>query len=199
MNGKGNIITNLIILASGIVLCILCNRPNVLHTIIFVTGIMFIVPALVNMVLLFGRPDNGEMRPSYTMRIVGWITSIAGIILGIFLVAMPDYFAAVLVYLFGGVLALGSLMQIYMLARGYHPVKFPVGLYVAPVIVLIGGVVMLCLGHGKISDFAVTLMMGTGMILFALTSFATMILLRSIARKHKAIARHAGESDSNNA
>lgn len=192
MNGKGNIITNLIILASGIVLCIMSNRPDILHTIILVTGIMFIVPALVNLVLLFGKQQGtGTERTSYTMRVVGWISSIAAIILGICLVVSPDSFVEILVYLFGGVLVLGSLMQIYMLARGYHPAKFPGTLYIAPVIILIGGVTMLSLGRTTISDRIITLMMGIGMILFAVNSFITMTLLHSMARKHKAIPEHS--------
>ncbi len=198
MNGKGSIITNLIILLAGVLLCWLSNRPHVLHTIIFITGIIFIVPALINIVMLFGH-SNSEEKKSYVMKVVDWITSGAGIILGICLVLSPDFFLPILVYLFGAIAVLGGLFQIYMLSYGFRPVKFPATLYIIPVVLLVGGVVMLFTGHyGEdgvgLADQTVLLMTGIGMILFAINTFVTKIMYKSFNSSRKSRPDHAIES-----
>lgn len=174
MSSKASVITNLIVLAAGIVLLLLHSRPGILHWIIFVSGMMFIIPGLINVVLLAGHHKDGS-SPSSSQRIVGWISSIAAVTLGIVMVIAPDMFVDILVFLFGGLMILASLSLIYILAAVLKTRGLPGWLYIGPVIVLVAGVGMVCVGPRPLNDNVVTLITGIGMIIFALSGFSILI------------------------
>lgn len=187
MNSKATVITNLIVLAAGLLLCYVHGRENIPHTIVFITGITLIVPGLINLVLLFSHRDDEHHRPTATMKVAGWISSIASVGLGIIMIVAPGLFTPILVYIFGGVMALAALMLIYLMSRAVKEHGLPLWLYIGPVAVLVAGIVMLCLGQPKMTDSMVTLITGIGMIVFSLSWFTTMIMIARARRAQKAV------------
>lgn len=188
MNSKATVITNLIVLAAGVLLCLVHGRENIPHTIVFITGVTLIVPGLINLVLLFSHRDDERHRPTATMKVAGWISSIASVGLGVLMVVAPGLFTPILVYIFGSVMVLSSLMLIYLMSRAVKEHGIPVWLYAGPVLVLVAGVVMLCMGQPKITDSMVTLITGIGMIVFSLSWFtASIMIVRSRRARNRAL------------
>lgn len=186
MNSRATVITNLIILAAGLLLCYVHGRENIPHTIVFITGVTLIVPGLINLVLLFSHRDDERHRPTATMKVAGWISSVASVGLGVLMVVVPGLFTPILVYIFGSVMILASLMLVYLMSRAVKSHGLPAWLYSGPVLVLIAGVVMVCMGQPRITDSIVTLITGIGMVVFSLSWFTASIM---IVRARKAQKR----------
>ncbi|MCM1532687.1 MAG: DUF308 domain-containing protein [Ruminococcus flavefaciens] len=177
MNSKATFITNVIILAAGLLLCYVHGRQDIPHTIVFITGVTLIVPGLINLVLLFSHRDDEKHRPTATMKVAGWISSVASVGLGVIMVVAPGLFTPILVYIFGAVMISASLMLIYMMSRAVKVYRIPGWLYLGPVIVLIAGVAMVCMGQPRISDAMVTLITGIGMVIFSLSWLICAIMM----------------------
>lgn len=182
MNTKATVFTNLVILIAGLLLCYVHSRENIPHTIVFITGVTLIVPGLLNLVLLFSHRDDDRHRPTASMKIAGWISSVASVGLGVLMVVAPGLFTPVLVYIFGTVMILAPLMLVYLMSRAVKNHGLPVWLYTGPVAVLVAGVVMVCMGQPALSDSTVTLITGIGMIVFSL-SWLTALIMTIRARK----------------
>ena len=188
MNSKATVITNLIILAAGLLLCYVHARENIPHTIVFITGVTLIVPGLINLVLLFSHRDDERHRPTATMKVAGWISSVASVGLGVLMVVAPGLFTPILVYIFGSVMVLASLMLIYLMSRAVKDHGIPVWLYAGPVLVLVAGVVMLCMGQPKMTDSMVTLITGLGLIVFSLSWItASIMIVRARRAQNRAL------------
>ncbi|MDE6450063.1 MAG: hypothetical protein K2L41_08280, partial [Muribaculaceae bacterium] len=99
-------------------------------------------------------------------------------------------FTPVLVYIFGGVMILASLMLVYLMSRAVRSHGLPVWLYVGPVLVLGAGVVMVCMGQPRLTDSVVTLITGIGMIVYALSWFTAAIMMNRAAGEQARIAMH---------
>lgn len=198
MNTKATVLTNIIILLAGAALCYVHAMDNIPHAIVFITGITLIVPGLINLVLLFSHRDDSKHRPTASMKIAGWITSIAAVGLGVLMVTAPGLFTPVLVYIFGGVMGLASLMLIYLMSRAMKAEQMASWPIVGPVLTLIAGVVMICMGQPRLTDQMVTLMTGVGMIVFAVSWLmaSTMVAAHNRrARKAASKAAAAGSGD----
>ena len=88
-------------------------------------------------------------------------------------------------------MVLSSLMLIYLMSRAVKEQGIPVWLYAGPVLVLVAGVVMLCMGQPKITDSMVTLITGIGMIVFSLSWFtASIMIVRSRRARNRALQGH---------
>lgn len=172
MKSKAFFLANLVLLAVGALLCYLHGRVDILHSIVFITGIALIVPGLLNMAVL-----RRESTPSAFSRSIGWVTSLAAIALGVVMMVIPGWFIPVLVYLFGALLILAPLAMVYSMSRVATEPRLPGWSYVAPILVLIAGVVMIGLGRDRLTDQYITLITGIGIILFALNAFVVIALL----------------------
>lgn len=190
MNTRATIITNIIVLVAGLLLCYVHGRENIPHTIVFITGVTLIVPGLLNLVLLLSHRDDERHRPTPTMKVAGWISSVASVGLGVLMVVAPGLFTPVLVYIFGGVMILASLMLVYLMSRAVRSHGLPVWLYVGPVLVLGAGVVMVCMGQPRLTDSVVTLITGIGMIVYALSWFTAAIMMNRAAREQARVEMH---------
>jgi len=182
MNSKATVITNLIILVAGLLLCYVHGRENIPHSIVFITGVTLIVPGLINLVLLFSHRNDEQHRPTATMKVAGWISSVASVGLGALMIAAPGLFTPVLVYIFGTVMILAPLMLIYLMSRAVKEFGLPMWLYIGPALVLIGGVTMVGIGQPSITDSQVTLITGIGMVIFSI-SWLTLSIMTIRARK----------------
>ena len=122
------------------------------------------------------------------MKVAGWISSVASVGLGVLMVVAPGLFTPILVYIFGSVMVLASLMLIYLMSRAVKDHGIPVWLYAGPVLVLVAGVVMLCMGQPKMTDSMVTLITGLGMIVFSLSWFtASIMIVRARRAQNRAL------------
>lgn len=192
MNSKAAFFSNLIILAAGILLCYEHARVDISRTIILITGITLIVPGLLNFILLLSHHSDTH-APTATMRVAGWISSVAAIALGGIMISMPDRFVPFLVYLFGGVMVLASLLQIYLISRAVKRLSIAAWPMTGPILVLIAGVVMICMGETSFSENIITLIVGISMILYAISWYMTSILIAAHNHRERKLASKAQE------
>ncbi|MDR0938462.1 MAG: DUF308 domain-containing protein [Mediterranea sp.] len=141
---KFSLIRILFALVIGLVLVL---WPGVAATYIVITlGVAFFVPGVVSLIGYFTRQKSTENpsgtpadEPSHRFPVEG----VGSLLLGLWLMVMPDFFAEILVYLLGFVLLLGGVQQIasLMAARRWMPV--PAAYYVVPTLILVAGLVAL--------------------------------------------------------
>lgn len=176
--------TNVVILAAGIILIAAFRRPDFLHTLIFITGVLFIVPGLINIFSLAREkkkgPENPERKPAGAL-VISWITSGAAVILGISMCVIPGSYVSLLIYIFALTLIVLGGYHIYMLAKGLKPVSFPGWTYAMPVLTAAAGIAILLLQWFRTTEghSAVVLITGIGLVLFAVTSFIEMAGIRA--------------------
>lgn len=178
MKGNGGIITNLLVLVAGIVLIVLHDREGILPGIIIITGVTFIVPSVLNGVMLLMRRRRDENRMARLSATVGMIASLGGLALGVWMVLFPDSLVGLLVYLFAALLLLGGLYHLYVLLFGFRPLKFPLWMYVIPTVLVAAGIMLLCSDINTIETYIV-LVAGIAMVLFSAGSFLEHIGARS--------------------
>lgn len=175
MKGKGGIITNLVILATGIVLIALNNKADILSGIIVITGCAFVIPSVLNMAILLFRESrkNKGVEQSRASMISGMLASLGGLALGTWMILFPDTLVGLLVYLFAALLLAGGVYHLYMLLFGLRPLKFPFWMYLFPALLIITGVVLFGTDI-KTIEAHIVLIAGIAMTVFACASFLAM-------------------------
>lgn len=185
----GTILNNIIILAAGIVMIAGSRRTDFLTTIIFVTGIVFIFPAIINIFQLLRengeKDEKGQPKRSGFARFASWLCCGAAIVLGLIMCINPGFFKPLYTLVFGTALILGGLFNLYMISFGIRRAKFPKWTYVLPALIVIGGVVVLA---ANLSESVIVLILGIGLIFFSVARFIEMIGRRTIARQDAQVA-----------
>lgn len=179
---KGAWFSALLILIAGIVLCFLFNHNNVLVTIVYIVGALFTATGAVNVIVASSRRSNGKSGAVTTA--VGWIAGLGGIGLGAVMLISPHSFTDILVYVFAIALILAGLWHFFTLSYSFRPLRMPGWLYFLPLIVLVGGVVILCSTSVRENVPVSVLMTGIGGIIFAVTTFLEIMI--GTHMRHKA-------------
>ncbi len=180
MRNKGSLLSTLIILAAGVILCLAYNIQDSVKIIIFIAGASFLIASIVNIVMLCDNTDKeGRKRRSTFNNIIGWIASAGGLAVGVTMLVTPMTFAHSLVYVFGGILTLAALYQLIIIMRGLPGYRYGGWMYILPLLVLATGAVLLCYPYLRQPESQkwVVLISGSGLILFALTNLFTYIAI----------------------
>lgn len=178
MNSNRNFITSLFLLAAGIILIILHNRINIISGIVTIVGLLFILPSLYNLIMLFVRTADGSKQSG---KAAGLISSVGALCLGVCMVAVPDFFVGTLVYIFAGLLVLGGVYQILLIAYASKPLRAPWWMYVLPAATAIAGIVLLVTDIHTI-EHLVVLITGIAFTAVAVNSILVYIGVRSVSR-----------------
>lgn len=188
MKSKAAIWSSVVLLIIGVTLIVMHDRDNLLGTIVLIAGIMFILPSLINMIMLIreGRRRSAGVRRSddrgAVSRAVGWVSSIGGLGLGIAMILSPQTFVSILVYIFAGVMVLGGIYHFYILSRAYRPIIFPGWLYILPAALVAGGAVIL-FSDMKYDTPSVMLITGIALVVFSSATFLEAMSLYAFHRK----------------
>lgn len=190
MRNKGSLLSTLIILAAGVILCFAYNIQESVKIIIFIAGASFLIASIVNIVMLCdnGVDSEGRKRRSTFNNIIGWIASAGGAAVGVTMLVTPMTFAHSLVYVFGGILTLAAIYQLIITMKGLPGYRYGGWMYIMPLIMLGIGATLLCYPYMRDPEAQkwVVLLSGSGLILFAMTSLFTYI---SIARYNGRVRR----------
>ncbi|MBC8594878.1 DUF308 domain-containing protein [Oscillospiraceae bacterium N12] len=100
-------------------------------------GVLFLIPGLITLIGYFGAKPEGGMKPRFPIEGVG------SLLLGLWLIVMPGFFADVLMFILGFILILGGVQQIASLSRARRWMPVPAAFYIVPVLILIAGIVAL--------------------------------------------------------
>lgn len=106
--------------------------------IVITIGVLFLIPGLITLISYFAaKPRKGQSSPRFP------IEGIGSLLFGLWLVAMPDFFADVLMFLLGFILMLGGVQQIASLSMARRWMRVPAGFYVIPILILLAGLISL--------------------------------------------------------
>lgn len=180
MKGKSSILSAVLILTLGVVLVII-NRSLRPEGIVICGGVMFLVAAVLNIFFFMGEDaaDNGKRRNGGALtRIFGWLSSIAGLILGLCMLVFESSFTPLIPYIFGGVLILAAAFHFYVLSLSYRPIVFPGWTYVIPVLILVAGVWVFFM-DGNTSSSLMMILTGSGLCVFSVGVIIESVFIHS--------------------
>lgn len=186
-------IINLVIFVVGILFIALSRRDEGVHTITFITGVAFIVPAVINAISISRDGKKSKENPggrSATARTMGLLTCGGAITLGLVMCFSPDSFRSLFIYIFAVALICGGLYHLYMIYKGLRPAPFPVWVIALPLLMLAGGISLLFIGslHTGSGQSTAILLTGIGCILYAATTFIELIVCRAELRRRARLA-----------
>jgi len=176
MSNKGNALISLLVLALGVVFLWLSDRTDFLQSVVTLCGLAFILPAVISLISMF--VVSRRNRQSAGLRLIQMVCGIGGLGLGVCIILMPGTFRALLVYLFAALLIAGGAFQVFLVSHKGRPVNYPSWLLVAPILVLVAGVVMVCFEsfHLAANEKWVVLVTGVAFVLFGINGLIISVI-----------------------
>lgn len=160
------LLVNVAVLVAGLCLVFFHNNVNVMKIIIVLLGVCIIIPSLVYMgMVLAKRREEGDM-----VRNIGIVPAAGGLCFGIVLLLQTEWFVHILGVIFGMLLiALGVFHTVYMLMMSKRA-KVELWYYIFPVLMMVGGLLILIAFRAPERAKMVVLITGIAMILFSFTT-----------------------------
>ena len=134
-------------LVMGLVLVLFPAQAG--NYLVITVGVLFLVPALISIVAYF--TESREMRSFFP------ILSVGSLLFGLWLIIMPEFFADLLTYVLGFILAMGGVQQIASLLSARKWMTVPAGFYVVPSLILLAGLFALFNPLGVLSTIFVVI------------------------------------------
>ncbi len=171
MSNKSNLLISILVFLLGGVFCWLCESPTLSEKILFLGGLAFLLPALLSLLGLFFTKKGQEINA--IQRVIQLICGVAGVVLGLCVLLMPDFFRSLLGFMFGALLIAGAAWQLFLLTRKGRRSDYAAWTTVAPVICLVAGVLMITMPwfRNELNERYMVLTTGIGFLLFGITGF----------------------------
>ena len=148
-------------------------------------GVLFMLPGLIG---IFGYFATAKRREEAGIRVTLPVSAIGSVLLGFWLMIMPDFFITILMYVLGALLVLGGLSQLFNFISVRNITKVPFIMYMIPVLVLLAGIIVLV---NPFQAAAVPfIILGISSIVYALTD-----LFRLIRYKKKVLDKEVEIED----
>ena len=188
---KVSLIAGVLIFAIGLVL-ILCNKSITGEGVIVLAGVLFLLTGIVNVILYSThKSEPGEKQiPTYSV-FLGWLMSIAAIILGVCMLIFTKTFGTMIPVIFGILIFFGAVVLSLTMLRGVRKVlKVPGWTWIFP-IAMVGLGVATILQEANANDPLIMILTGVSMILFGLGAGVVGILVSGAT---KGVKRQIEES-----
>lgn len=148
-------------------------------------GVLFMLPGLIG---IFGYFATAKRREEAGIRATLPVSAIGSVLLGFWLMIMPDFFITILMYVLGALLVLGGLSQLFNFISVRNITRVPFIMYMIPVLVLLAGIIVLV---NPFQAAAVPfIILGISSIVYALTD-----LFRLIRYKKKVLDKEVEIED----
>ncbi|MEG1915878.1 MAG: DUF308 domain-containing protein [Muribaculaceae bacterium] len=181
-NRNGMYITNIVVLIAGVLLIILHDRVNIMAGIVIIMGIMFLIPSAINLLMIMiQRGKNNVEDDAKQFFLLNTVSSIGGLCLGIFLIAMPDIFIGILAYMFAGILLIAGIYHIVFLVISSKIVKMPLWFYILPSLTTIAGLVII-FSSVRTIESVVVLITGISLVCFTINSVLEYFGLKAVKK-----------------
>ena len=181
------VLTNIIMLALGVVLVAFSGDEWMAEMIAIALGVLFLAPSLFSLIMLFFvnvASDDSRYNPRYNL-----LPVIGGLSFGVVIVLKAALFVPLLKYLFAVLLIVGGLYYVLYLAFARYRVIVPSWYYVLPCAVTVSGLVALVLPIS--SQPIVFITTGISLVALALMSVLMAFAERSAAKMRAAEAAGA--------
>ena len=185
-NGKSktiSLLTGILILAIGIIL-IICNKMITGRGIVVLAGILFLLTGIINLVLYITRKNpDGEHTHTAASRFLGWLVSIAAIILGLCMLVFIDTFNQMIPFIFGLLIFFGALILIITYIFNVRKiVSIPVWCWLFPIVMVVLGIITIT-QKADVSDPLIMILTGSSMIIFGFAGTILGALVSGAKRK----------------
>lgn len=175
MSGKSDLLTSAVVAIAGIIMIAFYQRIDILAWIVILIGAMFLIPGIFSLILGMRSSAKGG---SATQVIAG----IGATALGAIMMAMPDVFAGVLVYIFAALLVIGGVYHIIFVGWLAKPYILPFYYYILPVLMIVAGIVLVATNLRTINN-VVVLVTGISFIVWAFCSLVEWIATHPTNKK----------------
>lgn len=164
MDKKSYLLTPIIILIVGIALIVMHSQIDVIRWIVILIGCALLIPAVFNLIwiLLRRRRTGSDIREANDGSSIA-VSIITGL-LGIWIVCMPDFFAAFIVYLFAALLVFLAIIDVVLMIKASSPVRPPFWFYIVPIAMIVVAILLLASPLGTINA---TIVLVTGIAMTA--------------------------------
>lgn len=161
MKKQASLITYVAALVIGIILLVLNEKVDLLKGVVIAMGVVITVPSALLLISTFvGKKDSNGVKvyPAwYTV-----VVSLAGLVLGIWMLCMPGFFSTIAVYTLGVGLILVGIAEMLFIGNAARPFGPNVWWYCMPVLAIAGGLIICFIGPKDVNTWAT---LTTGIIL----------------------------------
>ena len=171
-----NLLTNVILLLSGIILIVFHNVPNILIWGSRVMGATFMLPAIAYLVMVAVRHSDARTSTEY----MGVLPAVGGLCFGLVMMIKAHLFDEILQLLMGVLLLVLGLFHIIYLILSKNSLNIKGWYHVCPLIVVLCGVLSLLVPALRESVSTVVLITGICLLLFNFTSLQEYLAERRV-------------------
>ena len=171
-----NLLTNVILLLSGIILIVFHNVPNILIWGSRVMGATFMLPAIAYLVMVAVRHSDARTSTEY----MGVLPAVGGLCFGLVMIVKAHLFDEILQLLMGVLLLVLGLFHIIYLLLSKNSLSIKGWYYICPLIVVLCGVLSLMVPALRESVSTVVLITGICLLLFNFTSLQEYLAERRV-------------------
>ena len=171
-----NLLTNVILLLSGIILIVFHNVPNILIWGSRVMGATFMLPAIAYLVMVAVRHSDARTSTEY----MGVLPAVGGLCFGLVMIIKAHLFDEILQLLMGVLLLVLGLFHIIYLILSKNSLSIKGWYYICPLIVVLCGVLSLMVPALRESVSTVVLITGICLLLFNFTSLQEYLAERRV-------------------
>lgn len=171
-----NLLTNVILLLSGIILIVFHNVPNILIWGSRVMGATFMLPAIAYLVMVAVRHSDARTSTEY----MGVLPAVGGLCFGLVMIVKAHLFDEILQLLMGVLLLVLGLFHIIYLILSKNSLSIKGWYYICPLIVVFCGVLSLMVPALRESVSTVVLITGICLLLFNFTSLQEYLAERRV-------------------
>ena len=171
-----NLLTNVILLLSGIILIVFHNVPNILIWDSRVMGATFMLPAIAYLVMVAVRHSDARTSTEY----MGVLPAVGGLCFGLVMIIKAHLFDEILQLLMGVLLLVLGLFHIIYLILSKNSLNIKGWYHICPLIVVLCGVLSLMVPALRESVSTVVLITGICLLLFNFTSLQEYLAERRV-------------------
>lgn len=173
-----NLLTNVILLLAGIILIIFHGVPSIMLWGCRVMGAMFMLPAVIYLVMVAVRHADARTSADY----MGVLPAVGGLCFGLVMIIKAHLFDGILQMFMGMLLVVLGLFHVIYLLLSSKSLTIKGWYYLAPVLVVLCGVLSLALPALRNNDSLVVLLTGICLLLFNFTSLQEYLAERRVRR-----------------
>ena len=180
----GNIFLSIFMAILGLVLIYLCDQRLVGSVILYIGALAFLIPGFVLLLSLIGRRKDPSSKSATVMNFLTGVCGVGAIAMGVVIFAIPDTFRPLLCYIFGVLLIICGAYQIDLMLRRNRSTLYPGWLILAPILLIVGGVVIMTAGYFKGVDNEKPMLFVTGIGFTLFGVIGLLISYYAVRRRH---------------
>lgn len=176
MKSKPYLLMFFFALIGGIVLLAFAHNPGIGKSVVMAIGVLSVIASAYTLLLAaFSRNRQGNATKedeAATVKTSLLIPAVAGLVFGLILVCMPEFFSRFLVYTYGVLFLICGFTQLMFITSKMGTYHISKGFMIVPLLIVGAGILLLVFWHNQEPDSTMTLVTGIVLICFGVNGFA---------------------------